>query len=532
MFASSRVQASWRIVHAWSWRIAVGGQGNPGELLMSLDRHSFFLRAALLGAVALAALGGAAFETSLVPVSAAATTAQPAAGPASFADIVDRVKPAVVSVKVKVADADAVEDEDGQGLPGLPDLPRNSPFYYFFRHFGLPDNNNDNDGERSPRHRFSQAQGSGFFISADGYIVTNNHVVDHATEVTVTTSDGKSMTAKVIGVDSKTDLALLKAQGSEFPYVSFASQTPRVGDWVIAVGNPFGLGGTVTAGIVSARGRDIGSGPYDDFLQIDAPVNHGNSGGPTFNAEGEVVGVNTAIFSPSGGSVGIGFAISSDVVKNVVQQLKESGAVTRGWIGVQIQSVTADLADNLGLKGTTGALVAETQKDSPAAAAGVKSGDVITAVDGEAVADPHDLARRIAALGPKKTAKLSVVRDGSPMTISVTLGAMPADKTASVETRESDANDGSALAKLGLTLRPARGQDGVVVADVDPDGAAADKGLKEGDVILEVAGKPVNRPADVAEAIQAAKADGKKSVLLRVKSGDGERFLTLPTRAS
>ena len=499
---------------------------------MPFVRPSYSLRAALLGAVALAALGGAAFETTLVPVSAAATTAQAAAGPASFADIVDRVRPAVVSVKVKLADADPVDDEDSQGMPGLPDLPRNSPFYRFFRHFGMPNNNDNNDGERGPRHHLTQAQGSGFFISADGYIVTNDHVVDHATEVTITTSDGKSMPAKVIGADSKTDLALLKAQGSDFPYVNFASQAPRVGDWVIAVGNPFGLGGTVTAGIVSARGRDIGSGPYDDFLQIDAPVNHGNSGGPTFNAEGEVVGVNTAIFSPSGGSVGIGFAIASDVVKNVVQQLKETGSVTRGWIGVQIQSVTPDLADNLGLKNAAGALVAAAQKDSPAAAAGVKSGDVITAVDGEAVADPHDLARRIAALGPKKTAKLSIIRDGSPMTIDVTLGTMPADKMASAETRGSDSNEGSALAKLGLTLRAAHGQDGVVIADVDPDGAAADKGLKEGDVILEVAGKPVNRPSEVAEAINAAKSDGKKSVLLRVKSGDGERYLTLPTRAS
>jgi serine protease Do len=287
----------------------------------------------------------------------------------------------------------------------------------------------------------------------------------------------------------------------------------------------------VTAGIVSARGRDIGSGPYDDFLQIDAPVNHGNSGGPTFNAEGEVVGVNTAIFSPSGGSVGIGFAIASDVVQSVVQQLKENGAVTRGWIGVQIQNVTADLADDLGLKGTTGALVAAAQKDSPAAAAGVKSGDVITAVDGETVADPHDLARRIAALGPKKTVKLSLIRNGSPMTLDVTLGTMPADKTASAETPNSDDN-GSALAKLGLTLRAARGQEGVVVADVDPDGAAADKGLKQGDVILEVAGKPVNRPSEVVAAIDAAKSDGKKSVLVRVKSNDGERYLTLPARAS
>jgi serine protease Do len=504
---------------------------------MSFDRPSNSLRAALLGAVALAALGGVAFETSVAPVDAAATSAQAPAGPASFADVVDRVKPAVVSVKVKLSDADQVDDDDSQGMPGMPDIPKDSPFYRFFRHFGMPDNNNNNnnDGDRSdraPRHHFSQAQGSGFFISGDGYIVTNDHVVDHATEVTVTTSDGKSMPAKVIGVDTKTDLALLKAQGADFPYVTFASHTPRVGDWVIAVGNPFGLGGTVTAGIVSARGRDIGSGPYDDFLQIDAPVNHGNSGGPTFDAEGEVVGVNTAIFSPSGGSVGIGFAIASDVVKNVVQQLKDNGSVTRGWIGVQIQNVTADLADDLGLKEQTGALVAAAQKDSPAAAAGVKSGDVITSVDGETVADPHDLARRIAALGPKKMVKLAIIRNGSPMTIDVTLGTMPVDKSANAETRNSDDNGGSALAKLGLTLRPAHGQDGVVVAEVDPDGAAADKGMKQGDVILEVAGKLVNRPADVAEAIDAAKSGGKKSVLVRVKSNDGEHYLTLPTRAS
>jgi serine protease Do len=503
---------------------------------MTFDRPSYSLRAALLGAVALAALGGVAFETSTIPVSAAATTAQAPAGPASFADVVDRVKPAVVSVKVKLADADPVDEEDA--IPGLPDIPKNSPFYHFFRRFGMPndnDNNNGGGGDRAPRHHFGQAQGSGFFISADGFIVTNDHVVDHATEVTITTADGKSMPAKVIGIDSKTDLALLKAQGSDFPYVNFASQAPRVGDWVIAVGNPFGLGGTVTAGIVSARGRDIGSGPYDDFLQIDAPVNHGNSGGPTFNAEGEVVGVNTAIFSPSGGSVGIGFAIASDVVKNVVAQLKDSGSVTRGWIGVQIQNVTQDLADDLGLKDPSGALVAEAQKDSPAAAAGVKSGDVITAVDGDAVADPHDLARRIAGLGPKKTAKLSIVRNGSPMTIDVTLGTMPADKTASTESHNSDDNGGSAssaLAKLGLTLRAAHGQDGVMVTDVDPDGTAAEKGLKDGDVILEVAGKSVSRPREVADAIDAARSDGKKSVLLRVKSGDGERYLTLPTRAS
>ncbi len=504
---------------------------------MMFNGRSRTLRAALLGAAAAAAVGGVAFEKAFVPVRAVAATPttsaiapEPAAGPASFADIVDRVRPAVVSVKVKISGADPTDDEDSQGLP---DFPPNSPFYHFFRHFGLP-GGGGGDGDSMPRRHSTMAQGSGFFITGDGYIVTNNHVVDHATEVTITTTDGKVMPAKVIGVDSKTDLALLKAQGGDFPFVTFASRQPRVGDWVIAVGNPFGLGGTVTAGIVSARGRDIGSGPYDDFLQIDAPVNHGNSGGPTFNAEGEVVGVNTAIFSPSGGSVGIGFAIASDVVKAVVQQLKENGVVTRGWIGVEIQPVTADIADNLGLKSAAGALVAQAEKNSPAAAAGIKSGDVITAVDGETVTDPHELARRIAALGPKKTATIALIRNGSPMAVDVTLGTMPADKTASAEQGAGGGgnadNSASALAGLGLTLR--RGQEGVLVTDVDPDSAAAEKGLKEGDQILEVAGKSVTRPSEVAQAIDAARSDGKKSVLMRVKSGDGEHFLALPTRAS
>ena len=423
-----------------------------------------------------------------------------------------------MSVKVKIVDSD-----DSSG--GLQDLPPSSPLYRFFRRFGLPD-----DDDTAPRNHSTRAQGSGFFISSDGYIVTNNHVVDHASEVEVSLAGGKILPAKVIGVDKKTDLALLKVNGEAFPFVTFASKSPRVGDWVIAVGNPFGLGGTVTAGIVSARGRDIGAGPYDDFLQIDAPVNHGNSGGPTFNAEGEVVGVNTAIFSPSGGSVGIGFAIASDVVKNVVDQLKANGAVTRGWIGVQIQSVSQDIADSLGLKDAKGALVAGVEKDSPAASAGVKSGDVITAVDGETVADPHELARRIASIGPKKTVSLALIRDGAQKTLEVTLGKMPPDKLAKADfTAESDATE---LAKLGLTLRANRGDGGVIVAGVDPDSPAADEGLKRGDIILEVRGKAVSRPSDVAEEIDAAKSDGKRSVLFRVKSDDGERFLALPTRAS
>ena len=386
------------------------------------------MRAALLGAVAIVAIGGVALGTApqMSQAATTATTVAPA-GPASFADVVDRVKGAVVSVKVKISDASDEQSEQ----PQLPQFAPGSPLDRFFRQFG---ENQDGDGMK-PRHPHLQmAQGSGFFISADGYIVTNNHVVDHATDVTVTTVDGKTIPAKVIGTDAKTDLALLKVkEGGDYPFVSFADQAPRVGDWVIAVGNPFGLGGTVTAGIVSARGRDIGSGPYDDFLQIDAPVNRGNSGGPTFNGEGQVVGVNTAIFSPSGGSVGIGFAISSDVVKSVVQSLKDHGSVARGWLGVEIQPVTADIADSLGIKAASGALVSRAQPGSPAAAAGVKTGDVITSVNGEAVADPKELARKIALLGPSKTAELSVIRDGAAQTISVKLAAMAAGKEAKAE---------------------------------------------------------------------------------------------------
>src|SRR5262249_51977626 len=239
-----------------------------------------------------------------------------------------------------------------------------------------------------------------FFISKDGYAVTNNHVVQNADKVQVTADDGKTYTAKVIGSDSRTDLALIKVEGDNFPFVKLAETSPRIGDWVLAVGNPFGLGGTVTAGIVSARGRDIGSGPYDDFIQIDAPVNKGNSGGPTFDTDGNVIGVNTAIFSPSGGSVGIAFDIPADTVKTVVAQLKDKGFVSRGWIGVQIQPVTAEIVEGLGMKANEGALVGEAQTDSPAAKAGILSGDVITTVNDHAVKDAHDLAKQIGVMTP------------------------------------------------------------------------------------------------------------------------------------
>jgi serine protease Do len=508
----------------------------------------FKMRAMLLGTAAVLALGGAyagnvqmphfgftAPAQAEAPAPAASAPAPagnqsqaPLQAPAGFADIVSRVKNAVVSIKVKVQETnEEASNSETPDAPEMPDVPPNSPLYRFFKKFGgqLP-------FEFHEAHpHITMAQGSGFFISPDGYIVTNNHVVENATDVQVVTDDGKILPAKVVGTDKKTDLALIKVKtGSNYPYVSFAPKTPRVGDWVLAVGNPFGLGGTVTAGIVSARGRDIGAGPYDDFLQIDAPVNRGNSGGPTFNTQGQVVGVNTAIYSPSGGSVGIGFAIPSDVVQSVITQLKEHGTVTRGWIGVEIQPITPDIADSMGLKSTKGALVAEVQPNGPAKAAGVKSGDVILDVNGEAVDGPRELARKIASLGPQAKANLDVWRSGSEKTLSMTLGTLPNEKVAKAEP-EGGAN-GNQLSSYGLVISPATdvpgsGKQGVVVTEVDPNGAAAQKGLKVGDVILEAGGKTITLPSELASVMSEAKKEGRKAVLLRVKNGDETHYVAL-----
>jgi serine protease Do len=444
--------------------------------------------------------------------------------PIGFADIVEKVKPAVISVRVKV---DGGSQTNGLGSNDIPPGLRD-----FFHRFGMPDMpGNPHSLPEGHGHNIITGQGSGFFISADGYAVTNNHVVEKAESVTVTTDDGKTHKAKVIGTDPRTDLALIKVEDGPFPYVKLSDKSPRIGDWVLAVGNPFGLGGTVTAGIVSARGRDIGASAYDDFIQIDAPVNKGNSGGPTFDTDGNVIGVNTAIFSPSGGSVGIAFAIPADTVSSVITQLREHGSVTRGWIGVQIQPVTQDIADSLGLKKAEGALVAEPQKDSPAVKAGIEAGDVITAVDGKPVKDARDLAKKIGALAPKSSVKLDVLHKGAEKTITLTLGEMPAAKEARAE--EPSENGNVDLSKLGLTLAPAAnvagaGSAGVVVTGVDTSGIAADHGFSTGDVILEVAGKSVSTPADVRNTIATARTDGKRSVLVRLKSGDNTRFVALP----
>ena len=477
-------------------------------------------RSLLLGTVAAAALGASVIDGLVLSAKPAFALAQTAStSPASFADVVDSVRGAVVSVKVKTLEK-AVSTDDGD----FPGFAPGDPMERFFKRFGP-------QGRQGGKPQYGQAQGSGFIISADGFVVTNNHVVENATEVSLTLDGGRNLAATVVGTDKKTDLALLKIkEAGDYAHVDFAAVSPRVGDWVIAVGNPFGLGGTVTAGIVSARGRDIGSGPYDDFLQIDAPVNRGNSGGPTFNAQGQVVGVNTAIFSPSGGSVGIGFAIPAEVVKDVVASLKSKGSVARGWIGVQIQPVSADIADSLGLKSQKGALVAEAQPNSPAAAAGLKSGDVITAVNGEAVDGPRELARKIAALGPENKAEVTYWRDGGEKTATLKLGILPGEKEAAAKPGLQP--EKNALASLGLTLAPANsvagaGRDGVVVADIDPEGVGAQKGLKAGDVILEAAGKVVSRPAEISAAVEQARKDGRKAVLLRVKSAEGTRFVAL-----
>jgi serine protease Do len=420
------------------------------------------------------------------------------------------------------------------GFDGNSPFPPNSSMERFFRRFSMPFGENMPDNRRAPNNHLVTGQGSGFFITADGYAVTNNHVVDKAQSVEITTDEGKTYSAKVIGTDERTDIALIKVDGrSDFPHVKLADHDPRVGDWVVAVGNPFGLGGTVTAGIVSARGRDIGAGPYDDFIQIDASVNKGNSGGPTFDMNGDVIGVNTAIFSPSGGSVGIAFDIPAETVKSVVAQLKDKGVVSRGWIGVQIQPLTAEIGESLGMKETKGALVAEPQTGSPAAKAGIESGDVITAVNGHAVKDARDLARQIGAMAPGSEVKLAVWRKGEEKSFALKLGELPKQRDARAVTKPDVSPAASDVPKLGLMLAPAdavagSGSNGVVVTEVDPDGVASEHGLKTGDVILDVAGKKVATPADVRNAVSDAYKSGKRTVLMRVKSEETTKFVAVP----
>ena len=463
----------------------------------------------------------------------------PMAGTGSFADIVERVKPAVVSVSTTSAGPQLASRDNGKGpRRGFPNLQEDHPLYDLFKNlpkeFGAPQ-------PQQPRPRLRRATGSGFVVSADGYVVTNNHVIDGATEVFVSFDDQEKLEAELIGTDARTDIALLKIKNSnkKFPHVTFSDKKPRVGDWVLAVGNPFGLGGTVTAGIVSALARDIGSGPYD-FMQIDAAVNRGNSGGPTFNLEGEVVGVNTAIYSPTGGNVGIAFAVPASTVKDVIEELKNSGSVSRGWLGVKIQNIDDDTAASLGLSEDKGALISEVMADGPAANAGLKVQDAILEVNGKEIEDSRDLARKIADFAPGATVKVKVWRLDEEKTLKVKLGKFP--NSTKVALGKFD-NDEAAekpekvdLKQLGLTLMPARSggssEEGVAIAEVDPNSDAAKKGLKSGDVILEAGGKSVSSPADVLEALKKMKELGRTAVLLHIKTGDQKRLIPVQINKS
>lgn len=450
-----------------------------------------------------------------------------------FADLVDAVKPAVVSILVEAQEPARTVQRGGGGEFefNFPDLPEGHPFRDFFDQFGGPGGPRGpggQDGEAKPRQ--FMAAGSGFIISADGYVVTNNHVVSDATKVTVIFEDGSEQVATVVGTDERTDLAVLKIEGKDLPFVTFEDTPSRVGDWVVAVGNPFGLGGTVTVGVISGAGRNIGGSSYGDFLQIDAAVNTGNSGGPAFNTNGEVVGVNTAIYSPNGGNVGIAFAIPAHTVKQIVDQLIDTGSVTRGYLGVSIQDVTKDIADSVGLANARGAIVREPASDGPAGDAGVKSGDIITAVDGEQIDDALDLSRTVAGKAPGSSVELTIWRDGAETKLSVTLTelteqAAPTQEEAPVPPADIPESTSS----LGMTLVPnGDGSGGLLIQDVEADSTAAQRGLAIGDVLLEIDNKPLTSIADYEAAISGVESKGLDTALVKVARNGEARFIGLP----
>jgi serine protease Do len=427
----------------------------------------------------------------------------------------------VKTAVVNIATTEKVEQADARQMPDF-GFPQGSPFGDMFRQF-----------QRNQRPQAQHALGSGFIVDPDGYIVTNNHVVDGATKITVTLTDGTTYPATVKGRDPKTDVALLKIDASKpLPYVAFGdSDKAREGDWVIAVGNPYGLGGTVTAGIISAHGRNINEGPYDNFLQIDAPINPGNSGGPLFDQSGQVIGIDSAIYSPTGGSVGIGFAIPSDTASKVVAQLREHGKVERGWLGVEMQPITPELAKAMGRADHDGVIVDKVMPDSPAANADLKQGDVITAVDGSPVKGARDLAMTIAEVQRGTTAKLTIWRDGKERTVDVKIAAQPSDKIASADETDPENPVGLSLAPLSNDMRSQFGLDegakGVVVQGVTPDSRAADSGLQPGDVIVKVGGEAVTTPSEAASRIHAAERDKKAAVPLLVMRDGSTYYLAL-----
>ncbi|MCK8786730.1 DegQ family serine endoprotease [Roseomonas sp. NAR14] len=476
-----------------------------------------------------------------VPAAGAGPIAVAAAALPSFADLAAKVRPAVVTI-TSTERVSAQADSPFQQGSGPDDM--------FRRYFGAPGGQGSGQGGgqggpgaeegRGARPRTVQGLGSGFIVDAEGHVVTNNHVVNGATRVTVTLADGRELPARLVGRDPRTDLAVLKIDaGGPLPYLALGdSDKARVGDWVVAMGNPFGLGGTLTAGIVSARSRDIGSGPYDDYLQVDAPINRGNSGGPLFALDGTVIGVNTAILSPSGGSVGIGFAIPSNLVRNVVAQLEEHGRIDRGWLGVVTQPVDANMASALRLPNNHGALIADAQRNSPAANAGVQSGDVITAVNGKPVASPRELARTVAGLAPGSTATLTLLRDGNERTLSVTLARQQDEtvKEAAADRQGAERGIGVALAPLnpqvGEELGLPPGTRGAVIAQVRPDSPAEAAGLRRGDVILGVGNRAVGEPGEAAQAIREALRGNRNAVALRVLREGQSIFVAVPAEAN
>jgi serine protease Do len=498
------------------------------------------LRKALLGATAgaltLAGVAGglAIAQPAFLHDARAAQAVGPQTSnwehPGSFADLVERASPSVVTVLSKTEVT--AENQPFAGSP-FENLPEGSPFRDFFKQFGMPGGPMQGGPQQQQEPRVGRALGSGFIVDGSGYIVTNNHVIDHATEIKVALQDGSEYPAELVGRDEKTDLALLKIEAErDLPALAWAdSDAARVGDWVVAIGNPFGIGSSVSAGIISARGRDIHAGPYDDFIQVDAAINRGNSGGPLFTEEGSVVGVNTAILSPSGGNIGLGFAIPANQAKAVIAQLKEDGSVERGWIGVSIQPVTPELADGLGLKEPKGALVAEVQPDSPAQKAGIQQGDVILDFAGKPIGELRDLTRGVAASKVGASQELKVWRNGEEQSLSIAPARM--EQTAAIN--EMPGEPGVAeLPELGLTLGqadPAGSGQGVLVTGVEPGAAAEESGLRPGDRILAIDQQPVSNPEGAKQAIAKAEGAAKKSLLLLVEQQGRQHYLALSLKA-
>lgn len=476
--------------------------------------------------------GGAFFNNPAAQSVDAALRVPAIQGPVSFADVVSAVSPAVVNISVEKVNRTSFSGAPG----GQMRSPEEMPFGEFFGRFfeGLPGQMRGG----APVERRSQALGSGFIVSADGYIVTNNHVIADSDGVLVVLESGDELQAEVVGTDQRTDLALLKVEHHEdLPFVEFGdSDAARVGEWVLAIGNPFGFGGSATAGIISARSRDLNSGPYDDYLQIDAPINSGNSGGPVFNGAGQVIGINTAIVSPNGGNIGIGLAIPATQAEPIIDSLMTNGSVTRGWLGVQIQSLDDDLAEALGVADDRGALVAEVTAGSPAAQAGIEAGDVILSVDDAAIVDARELSRVIARSGPGRSVDVEVLRDRRERSLEVTLGDL--DEAVTVVARDGGrGNTGEGdfgglvideltpeqRSRLGLPS----GTDGVLVRQVAPGSAAAEKGIRPGDVITGIDSRPVEDVSDARAALDAARsAEGRAVIVLR--RGDARRYVALP----